>query len=677
MADKANKPPKGDASKKRKKFAGFEEELGIIDAAEALLKQASVDPTTCQPLAESLLREYKGLLARSAKVTRIGDSTQKRLIRAQEAQRKAEQKFRSIYEKTFEGIYQVSPKGSFLEVNPAFLRIFGYSSVEALRNLTQNNCRNLYAEFGRLDELFRMVQHDDALIHVESQVCRLDGSIFWISQNMHPVYDESGQLRFYEGSLVDITAKMQAESAMRQAIHAEREANEAKSRFMANMTHDLRTPLNGILGYAQILRREEDLSDRALHGLRVIHSSAEHLLALINELLDLSRIEARKMELHKADFAVEPFLRLTGSQFSERASQKGIRFRTQIEAGMPEMWYGDEQKIRQIIYNLLGNAIKFTEKGMVTFRVKRLADTQYRFDIQDSGTGIEADDIERVFQPFEQAGDRLSRSEGTGLGLAICRSLVELMQGDIGVESEPGKGSLFYFTLNLPTGNTEAQSPTQASEIIGYEGPPRDILIVDDDETHAAMLSDMLKSVGFRITHSREPESSLSKCRESPFDLVCLVVTKSDADAFEAAETMMSDCCPQVPLLAIGQENSEALRMEAFQNGFQGFVGKPIVEHEFFEWIASILDLTWRYRGEEKTVDADAPYEVPSPDVLDAFLELTRSGKVPELRNKLESLAKEQPQYAIFYDRMMALAATYNTRAIKELLESLLAPAEA
>ncbi len=258
----------------------------------------------------------------------------------------------------------------------------------------------------------------------------------------------------------DINARKEMEIALRQAKEAAETADRAKSEFLANMSHEFRTPLNAILGYAQLFSRTEDLTQKQHEVMNIVRRSGEHLLAMISDILDLSKIEAQKIDLTPTEFYLPGFLKSLGDMVRVRTQRKGISFISEIASDVPEIVYGDEQRLRQILLNLLSNAIKFTTAGEVEFKVElQIADEGeversktpgIRFQIQDTGTGIPSEHLEDIFLPFQQVGDRQFYSQGTGLGLAISRKLVRLMGSELHVKSTPGQGSIFWFDVGLP-----------------------------------------------------------------------------------------------------------------------------------------------------------------------------------------------------------------------------------
>ncbi len=255
--------------------------------------------------------------------------------------------------------------------------------------------------------------------------------------------DENGHIVKWVGTSTDIEDQKQAQAAAESA-------NRAKSDFLANMSHELRTPLNGILGYAQILLRDATLGERQVAGLRVIQQSGEQLLTLINDVLDFAKIEAGKQELSLTDIPLARFLRIIAEIISVKAEQKGLAFICDSAPDLPGGIRADEKRLRQALLNLLANAVKFTDQGQVTLRVRFFPPSRLRFEVQDTGIGIREDQLESIFHPFEQGGEAQRRLGGSGLGLAISQRFVRLMGGEIKVESRIGHGSSFWFELELP-----------------------------------------------------------------------------------------------------------------------------------------------------------------------------------------------------------------------------------
>src|SRR3981189_1061872 len=321
--------------------------------------------------------------------------------------------------------------------------------------------------------------------------------------------------------VLDLTERKQAE-AERGARHAAETANQAKSEFLARMSHELRTPLTGILGYAEILRGDRTLTERQLHGVGVIRQSGEHLLTLINDILDFARIEAGKLELSVTEIPMARFLRVIADIIGVRAEEKQLAFRCDIAADLPLGVLADERRLRQVLLNLLANAVKFTDRGEVSLRVTFAPPSRLRFEVRDTGIGVGEDRREAIFQPFEQAGDTHHRVGGTGLGLASSRQLGRLMGSDIEMESRLGEGSAFWFEVDVPVVQAHKAAAIHESVVTGYEGPRRKILVVDDVAGNRMVLGDLLAPLGFEVAEAASGREGLDIAESLRPDLILM-----------------------------------------------------------------------------------------------------------------------------------------------------------
>jgi len=323
---------------------------------------------------------------------------------------------------------------------------------------------------------------DPMLSHEEHVFYSRRGGEAWLLTTKVPLNDDAGHVVGIVGINYDITERKRAEEALQEAKRLAEQATRAKSEFLAMMTHELRTPLNSVLGYVQILQRDSNLSARQLASLATIEHSGKHLLLLINDVLDTAKIECGKLELAPASVHLAEFARVVGDIIQVKAAEKGLQFRCDVDPRLPAVVTVDERRLGQVLMNLLGNAVKFTERGSVTLSLHRIAacasSVGVRFEVADTGSGLHAGDVERIFRPFEQAGDARQRAEGTGLGLAISRQLVQAMGGEIDVRSEPGRGSVFSFELTLPVPAVSVAHTVTLDEpdIAPLVAPPEDEL---------------------------------------------------------------------------------------------------------------------------------------------------------------------------------------------------------
>jgi PAS domain S-box-containing protein len=396
--------------------------------------------------------------------------------RTQIALRQAEQKYRSIFENAVEGIFQTTPAGHFLSVNPAFARIYGYSSPEELTSHLTDIRQQVYVDPTRRDKLIRAIDEFGAVSGFESQVYRADGSTIWISESARAVCDTDGVPLYYEGSIENISDRKVFESALQMALEAAEEASTAKSAFLANMSHELRTPLNAIIGYSEILQEEtEELGyDQLIPDLGRIHNAGRHLLSLINDILDISKIEAGRMDLYLETFDIAALIEEVATTARSLMEKNGNTIDLSQINNIGTM-QSDITKVRQILLNLLSNAAKFTHNGTITLTASRenpadqsseerpencsesevdspssLTSKEFLvFNCTDTGIGMNSDQLQRIFQPFTQADASTTRRYGgTGLGLAISQRFCHMMGGDISLESQVGVGSTF--TIRLP-----------------------------------------------------------------------------------------------------------------------------------------------------------------------------------------------------------------------------------
>ncbi len=364
--------------------------------------------------------------------------------------RQGEDLFRSIFEHATEGIFHSSLDGHNLRANPAMARLCGYDDPGQMQRELNDVAHQFYVQPERREEINAAVARDGAAVGWESEIRRRDGSTFWISESVRAVIDPASGQTVYQGSIVDVTARREMQAAQEHARRAAEAANAAKSAFLTHVTHELRTPLTGILSNARVALRDGGLDEANRARYALIASSGEHLLTLIDEILDLSRIEAGHMELRPGPFSLEELLRTVTGAFAARATEKRLELRCSLDPLLPGTVRGDPLRLRQVLDNLIGNAFKFTSQGSVSLAVRRTGRGTMRFEVADTGVGIPPDQCAAIFEPFRQvAFPRLPEHSGVGLGLHISARLVRLMEGELRVASVPCQGSRFFFELPL------------------------------------------------------------------------------------------------------------------------------------------------------------------------------------------------------------------------------------
>jgi two-component system sensor histidine kinase/response regulator len=616
-----------------------------------------------------------------------------------EALRRAEQKYRSIFENATEGIFQTTPEGKYLSANPALARMFGYDSAEELLADLTDIGSQLYVDPDRRRKFALAIRHDGRIQDFEAQIYRRDKSVIWISENARAVHDEiTGELLYYEGMVQDITSRKSTEDAGKQATAAAEAANRAKSEFLANMSHEIRTPMNGVIGMTGLLL-ETSLTNEQREFARNIGSSADALLTIINDILDFSKIEAGKLIFELLDFDLAEAVESTLDMVAEGAHGKGIELASAIPPDVPTRLRGDVGRLRQILANLIGNAIKFTETGEIVVQVFKESETEthavVRFNVQDTGIGIPPETQARLFQAFSQAdGSTTRKYGGTGLGLAISKQLVAMMDGQIGVHSEPGHGSTFWFTTLLEKQAADAKAPGR----YGRDLFDLRVLVVDDNATNRQILSHQILAWRMRPGSAVGGDEALTVLRAAaaegnPYGLALLDVQMPEMDGLTLARAIKADPAIAGTRLIVLTSLGQALTAgELDEIGIDAYVSKPVKPSRLFDCLVNAMGETTDLSVFTKSVVAAF---VPNPSDLNPQIEKMRIllaednivnqkvalGQLRKLRyradsvaNGLEVLAALQlaPYDIILMDCQMPEMDGYEaTRAIRKQEQSL------
>ncbi|WP_281645119.1 PAS domain S-box protein [Parendozoicomonas sp. Alg238-R29] len=527
---------------------------------------------------------------------------------AEQALRASEERYRRMIEALQQEyiFYTQRTDGSFMYITDSVEKILGYTPSEFMANansyLASDKDRALVARVH--NQICQGMTHPG----YELEIIRADGTLGVIEVVDTPGFNSSGKVTVIEGLVRDRTHERAVAVSLAEAKDAAEAASQAKSMFLSNMSHELRTPLNGVLGYVQLLLSGSDISKQQYDQLLSIEACGQHLLTLINDILDLTKIDAGELELNFAPVNVVTLVESVEQILYQRAESCGLQFDLVVQDDVPASVVGDETKLRQILINLVGNAVKYTDRGRVSLNVY-VNDNNLVFAVEDTGIGIPEDYLESIFDPFRQ-GEGGHRVGGTGLGLSISRRLAAAMKGHLEVESIEGQGSLFTFSMpfEVVEGSQSGlnQLSINARNCRLQQGQDVHVLVVDDTETNREILKHMLLQCGFQVTTANDGREAVRLTQAHSLDLILMDLRMPEVSGFRTARMIISRLkkhCP--PIIAISAGVYPSLPEVITRWGFSDFVGKPFRSQDLFRAIRRHLSLRW----EEVSVQEANPEE--------------------------------------------------------------------
>jgi PAS domain S-box-containing protein len=558
-----------------------------------------------------------------------------------------------------------------LYVNPAYEKIWG-RTCESLYADPTSFAQAIYPE--DKERVFQAIQkqYQGIFFNEEYRITRPDGSLRWVWGRTFPIKNEQDEVYRVLAVAEDITERKLMEEALVQAkalaeerSHAAEAANRAKSLFLANMSHELRTPLNAILGFSQLMTHASNLTPNQHQNLETINRSGEHLLALINSVLDMSKIEAGRVEIQPEEFDLRQLLLSLEEMFRLRVEQKGLALIFEAAPQIPHYVRADQNKLRQILINLLGNAVKFTRQGSITLRVDtqpvagdKVEVSALQFEVEDTGSGIPKPELETIFEAFTQSNEGDQAQQGTGLGLTISRQYARLMGGDLTARNKPDRGSIFVLTMPIEIveqmGQVQPEEMEQRQVIGLVEGQPvYRLLVVEDVEANRALLIELLQPLGFELREAMNGQEAIELWQTWQPHLILMDIRLPTLDGLEATRRIRAqqqDGGPPTVIIAVTASAFDEDRAAILAAGCDGVLRKPFREAEVFNALNHHLGVQFIYQDEPKVAAAEtltpASLAAMSAPWLADLQQAALEGDLAWISSLIEQIQDQEPELA-------------------------------
>jgi len=508
------------------------------------------------------------------------------LIKAKENAEESELKFRSIYENVPVGIFRSTPSGKVLSANPAFLEIYGFKNLKELQNTPADD---FYCESNDRKKMLDGLEKKGIVKNFLTQERKKDGSIIWVESDYRAVKNKKGKIIYIDGNMQDITKRKLIEKELIEAKEKAEESDYLKSTFLANMSHEIRTPMNGIIGFSEMFLKENISKDKRKFYANVVIDSGKQLLKIVDDILDISMIESNTIKLVKDKVIVNNVLMNLFAIFNGQLDSNAIKLQVHKTLNDEQSTiYTDNQRFQQVLTNLINNAIKFTQVGHIKFGYL-LKEKNLEFYVEDTGLGIDTNNLDKIFERFTQAEKSTSQVYGgTGLGLSISKHLVELLGGNIWVESKKGKGSKFFFTIPYnPVMLKNSKPESNAKE----EKTKYTILVAEDEEVNYLFIEEVLSDLDIQIIPAKNGLETVKICKENPFiDLVLMDLKMPIMDGFEATKKI-KEIRPKLPIIAQTAYAMTSDKEKAQKAGCDDYFSKPIDANELIATVKKILNI--------------------------------------------------------------------------------------